>query len=113
MRLPERAPGFVEAILQAADCKLPYRVDANRFLGTDAYELAGGAKTIHLLNYCNETPFEKIRITLGDAFADMKSCKLITPDADPNEAPLADVSPSQNEIVVPQIETYCVLVFGK
>jgi hypothetical protein len=114
MRLPERAAEMVEAIKKATGGKRPYHVDGNRFIGTDAYQLVSGAKTIHLLNYCNEKPVDGIRITLGTPFAGAKACRLLSPDMKPNEVPIKIPRPVRDgdEILLPKpLRTYCALVF--
>lgn len=86
MRLPERAPEIVQATLRATNGNLPYRVQANRFIGTDAYQLRTGGKALHLLNYCNDSPLEGVRVTLGRAFAGMRTCRMISPTPNPMNA---------------------------
>lgn len=111
MRLPERAAELVEAILIATDNKLPFRVEENRFLGADAYQLLNGQKTIHLLNYRNDRPIENLFLIPGPPFADAKKCVMLSPDTEPHETPIELPKRKGAEIVIPKLDTYCVLVF--
>jgi hypothetical protein len=109
MRLPERSEEIAAAILRAAGERLPYRVEAGRFIGTDAYIVKSGARVIHLLNYDNDTPSTPVAITLSDELA-AREARLISPDAQPEERVLRAVGPGANRFEIGPIETYALLV---
>jgi len=106
MRLPERADDIAAAILRAAGGRLPYRVDAGRLVGTDAYVLASGRRVIHLLNYDNDNPVGSVSVTLSEALA-TDQAQLASPDRQPEEQPLAS---KDNRLTIDRLDTYAVIV---
>jgi hypothetical protein len=109
MRLPARSEEIAAAILRAAGGRLPYRVEAGRFVGTDAYLVKSGARVIHLLNYDNDTPSPPVAITLSDELA-AREARLISPDMQPEERLLRAGGPGANRFEIGPVETYALLV---
>ncbi|MDH7568143.1 MAG: hypothetical protein QHJ73_00985 [Armatimonadota bacterium] len=111
MRLPQRSPEVAAAILQVAQGKVPYRVEATRFVGTDGYITRGGARVIHLLNYDNDHPVESVRVRLGPELA-VRAARLLSPDADPVERVVRRTPGEECCFVVERLETYAALVLS-
>ena len=102
-RLPERADEIARAIRAATGGSLPVEVEANPFVGVHVYRVASGERVIHLLNYDNEAGTTGVAVALPDA---PPSVRLVTPDADPEERE----APVEDRIVIPDLETYALLV---
>ena len=109
MHLPERADEIVDAILTACEDRLPYRVSASEFLGTDAYELRSGKRVIHLLNYDNENPLENVGVTLSEQLSATEAV-LLTPDAEEVEEEKEELTGRGDFFFVGHLETYAILV---
>ena len=112
MHLPRRSDEIAEAVATAAGGRLPYHVDAGRFVGTDAYVLRSGVRTIHLLNYDNERPREQVTITLSGDLS-VPQIRALSPDRKPEERMLRPQGSDANQFVLDRLETYAVLVLDR
>jgi len=108
MRLPARSEEIAAAILRATGGRLPYRVEAGRFVGTDGYQVISGARVIHLLNYDNESPSAPVAITLSDELATPQAL-LISPDVRPEERA---IRAGGNRFEIGCLDTYAALVLS-
>lgn len=109
MRLPVRSEEIVAAIARATGGRFPYRVEAGRFVGTDAYLTRSGLRVIHLINYDNEHPVGPVAITLSEEWATPEA-RWISPDLSPEERVLPSEAPDGRRFVVDRLETYAMLV---
>jgi len=109
MRLPTRSAEIADAITTAVNDALPYTIEANRFVGTDAHLLASGAQVIHLLNYDNRNPIEDVVISLSPDLA-TNQARLISPDSEPMEY---ELEAEDGQFIIDHLETYAMLVLDK
>jgi len=110
MRLPKRSDEIVAGMMAATGGKLPYKVHADRYVGTDAYLVASGERVIHLLNYDNKKRTGPLAVTVSEALA-AERVRLVSPDRDPEECWLEAQNSSGDRFVLDGVDTYSLLVF--
>ena len=111
MRLPERSEEIAAAIEQAAGGHLPYRLEAGRLVGTDAYRIRSGQRVVHLLNYDNDQPVGPLALHLSEALA-VPQARLISLGASPEEATIRPEGDDGRCFIVDRLETYSMLVLS-
>lgn len=97
---------IIEAIHKILPNPLPLDVAASPYVVVDAYNLYSGIKTVHLINYDNKNPVEKVVVTLGPQFKNPSKVLYYSPD-DGSDGVKMNIQ--NGKIMIPELQTYGML----